>query len=130
MITTLTLKKTIALNLLLLTGIMALAQQPAALKLWYNKPATQWTQALPLGNGKVGAMLFGGVEEELIQLNESTLYSGGPVKKTINPDASSFLPQIREALLKEEDYTKVNALAKKMQGVFTESYMPLGNISH
>ena len=128
MITTLTLKKTIALNLLLLTGIIALAQQPAALKLWYNKPATQWTQALPLGNGKVGAMLFGGVEEELIQLNESTLYSGGPVKKAINPDASSFLPQIREALLKEEDYTKANALAKKMQGLFTASYMPLGNI--
>ncbi len=61
------------------------AQSP--LKLWYNKPATQWVEALPLGNGHIGAMVFGGVNEELIQLNESTLYSGGPVKKNINPEA-------------------------------------------
>jgi len=128
MINTRLIKKTLALNLLVFPAVVTLAQQPNELKLWYNKPAKQWTEALPLGNGKVGAMLFGGVEEELIQLNESTLYSGGPVKKTINPEASSFLPQIREALLKEEDYTKANALAKKMQGLFTESYMPLGNV--
>lgn len=97
-------------------------------KLWFNKPATQWVEALPLGNGHIGAMVFGGVGEELIQLNESTLYSGGPVKQTINPEAYTYLPQIREALLKEEDYTKANALAKKMQGAFTESYMPLGDV--
>lgn len=103
-----------------------LAQQK--LKLWYDKPATQWTQAIPIGNGRIGAMVFGGVEEELIQLNESSLYSGGPVKGNINPEAAAYLPQIREALLVKEDYSKANSLAKKMQGFYTESYMPLGNL--
>ncbi len=98
------------------------------LKLWYNKPAELWTEALPLGNGRIGAMVFGKVEEELIQLNESTLWSGGPVKTNVNPQAASYLPQIRNALLNEEDYTKANELTKKMQGLFSESYMPLGNL--
>jgi alpha-L-fucosidase 2 len=53
------------------------------MKLWYDKPAAVWTEALPLGNGHIGAMVFGRVEEELIQLNESTLWSGGPVKTNV-----------------------------------------------
>lgn len=119
---------------LLLTGILLIAsltsqaQSKPALKLWYDKPATQWTEALPIGNGKIGAMVFGGVEEELLQLNESTLWSGGPVKTNINPDASKYLPQVREALLKEKDYTKAYELTKKMQGLYTQSYMPLGDV--
>src|SRR5687768_6258713 len=102
------------------------AQNP--LRLWYKKPAVEWVEALPVGNGRIGGMVFGRVEEELIQLNESTLYSGGPVRKNINPQAHTFLQQIRDALLKEEDYTKADQLARKMQGLFTESYMPLGDI--
>ncbi len=98
------------------------------LKLWYNKPANLWVEALPLGNGHIGAMVFGGVESELIQLNESTLYSGGPVKKKINPSSPDFLPPIREALLNEEDYSKAAKLTKKMQGLYTESYLPMGDI--
>ena len=69
-----------------------------ALVLWYKKPAEQWVEALPVGNGRIGAMVFGRVEEELIQLNESTLYSGGPVRKNINPQAHTILPQVREDL--------------------------------
>lgn len=103
-------------------------QQNNTLKLWYSKPATKWTEALPVGNGRIGAMIFGGAEEELLQLNESTLWSGGPVKKNVNPDAVKYLPQIREALLKDKDYSKANALTKKMQGVYTQSYLPLGDI--
>src|SRR5687767_3132149 len=98
------------------------------LSLWYDKPAAEWVEALPVGNGHIGGMIFGRVEEELIQLNESSLYSGGPVKQQINPDAFQYLPRIREALLKEEDYSKANELAKKMQGYYTESYMPLGDL--
>ncbi len=98
------------------------------LTLWYDKPAEVWTEALPLGNGRLGAMVFGKVDEELIQLNESSLWSGGPVKTNVNPQAASYLPLIREALLKDEDYAKANELTKKMQGVFSESYMPLGNL--
>lgn len=98
------------------------------LKLWYRQPAKVWTEALPIGNGRLGAMIFGKVGEELIQLNESSLWSGGPVKTNVNPDAPSYLPKIREALLKEEDYDKANTLAKKMQGLFSESYMPLADL--
>jgi alpha-L-fucosidase 2 len=98
------------------------------LTLWYKKPAVVWVEALPVGNGRIGGMVFGGVGEELIQLNESSLYSGGPVKRNINPQSASYLPQIREALLKEEDYGKANTLAKKMQGLYTESYLPLGDV--
>ena len=72
------------------------------LKLWYTKPATVWTEALPVGNGRLGAMVFGGVEEELIQLNESTLWSGGPVKSGINPESAEHLAQVREALLERQ----------------------------
>lgn len=98
-------------------------------KLWYQQPASRWTEALPIGNGRLGAMVFGGVFEELIQLNESTLWSGGPVKANINRDAPAYLPQIREALLKNEDYEKAIALTQKMQGHFTESYLPLGDLA-
>ena len=97
-------------------------------KLWYKQPAKEWTEALPVGNGRLGAMIFGKVNEELIQLNESTLWSGGPVPKSINPDAPKFLPQIRDVLLNEEDYEKAEPLVKKMQGLYTESYMPLGDL--
>lgn len=98
------------------------------LRLWYKKPANVWTEALPVGNGRLGAMVFGKVNEELIQLNESTLWSGGPVKKNINPNAPYYLPLIRNALLNHEDYAKAFELTKKMQGVYSESYMPLGNL--
>ncbi len=113
---------------LLLVTFVTQSNAQTTSKLWYKKPAKQWVEALPLGNGRIGAMVFGGVEEELIQLNESTLYSGGPLKHNINPQAHTFLPQIREALLKDEDYSKAENLTKNMQGLFTESYLPLGDM--
>ena len=97
------------------------------LKLWYNKPATTWTEALPIGNGRIGAMVFGNVEEELIQLNEATLWSGGPVKTNVNPTSPQYLQPLRDALFKS-DYKSANAMARKMQGLYSESYMPLGDL--
>ena len=105
---------------------VACAQQNE--KLWYRQPARIWTEAVPVGNGRLGAMIFGKISEELVQLNESTLWSGGPVPTNINPDAPTYLPRIREALLNEEDYAKALPLVKKMQGLYTESYMPLGDL--
>lgn len=124
--------KLLLLFYLLIGCSISFAQQQkinTGLTLWYNKPASKWVEALPVGNGKIGAMVFGGVEEELLQLNESTLWSGGPVKTNVNPDAPKYLQQIREALLKQKDYSKANALAKKMQGLYTESYLPLGDVT-
>jgi len=97
------------------------------LKLWYEQPARNWNEALPVGNGRLGAMIFGRVDEELIQLNEETLWSGGPVNTNPNPLAIKFLPQIREALF-AEDFEKAEKLAQQMQGLFTESYEPLGEL--
>jgi alpha-L-fucosidase 2 len=97
------------------------------LKLHYNQPAVEWTEALPIGNGTLGAMVFGRVDSELIQLNEATLWSGGPVQKNVNPNAFQNLALIREAL-KAEDFDKAYTLAKNMQGAYSESFMPLGDL--
>jgi alpha-L-fucosidase 2 len=98
-------------------------------KLWYKKPARVWTEALPLGNGRLGAMVFGRINKELIQLNESTLWTGGPVRTNVNPNAYANLLLAREALFKHEDYTAANNFAKKMQGYYSESYMPLADLT-
>lgn len=118
------LRATLSLLGLLLSGL-ALAQQP--LKLWYNQPAKEWTQALPVGNGRLGVMVFGRPNEELLQLNESTLWSGGPADLNPNPDAPTYLPQIRKAL-DEGNYELATKLTKKLQGRYTESYEPLGDL--
>ncbi len=60
--------------------------------LWYRQPATEWTDALPLGNGRLGAMVHGGVGREELQLNESTLWSGGPISRPI-PKRCPTLPK-------------------------------------
>ena len=67
-------------------------------KLWYQKPAAEWEEALPLGNGRMGAMVYGTVLEEHIQVNEDSIWYGGPVDRN-NPDTLKYLPKIRELLL-------------------------------
>ena len=105
------------------------AQATKDLSLWYNKPAAVWTEALPVGNGTFGGMVFGGIEEELIQLNEATLWSGGPLKtNVINPSSPKYLQPLREALFKR-DYATADSLAHKMQGLFSESYMPFADLA-
>jgi alpha-L-fucosidase 2 len=67
------------------------------LNLTYDKPAAEWTEALPLGNGRIGAMVFGGTEDERLQINESTLWGGGPHNYT-NPEAYTHLEEIRQLI--------------------------------
>ncbi len=100
------------------------AQEP--LRLRYTQAAERWTEALPLGNGRLGAMVFGGVAAEQIQLNEATLWSGGP-RDGNNPGAREVLPQVRAAIF-AGDYVKATELAKKMQGPYNQSYQPLGHL--
>lgn len=95
--------------------------------LLYKKPAAKWTEALPLGNGRLGAMVFGGVETELLQLNEDTLYSGGP-KDHSTPNASDFLPEIRQ-LIDEQRYVEADKLCKETMGPYTQSYLPFGDLT-
>ncbi|MDR3236424.1 MAG: glycoside hydrolase family 95 protein, partial [Prevotellaceae bacterium] len=86
-----------------------------------------WVEALPLGNGRLGAMVFGRTDKELIQLNEETLWTGGPVNLNPNPESPEYLPLVREALDKD-DFNKAEYYLKKMQGYFTESYAMLGDL--
>lgn len=101
------------------------APDPGA-TLWYREPARAWVEALPVGNGRLGAMIFGGAATERIQLNDDTLWSGGP-KEWNNPGAREVLPKVREALFAGR-YREADALCRKMQGPYNQSYQPLGNL--
>jgi alpha-L-fucosidase 2 len=92
-------------------GVPAVAEPPSALRLWYRQPAAVWTQALPVGNGRLGGMVFGGVAQEHLQLNEDSLWSGGP-QDADNPEALAALAPIRK-LLWEGKYTEADALAAR-----------------
>ncbi|MFN8491211.1 MAG: glycoside hydrolase family 95 protein [Caldilineaceae bacterium] len=96
------------------------------LKLWYNQPAAQWVEALPIGNGRLGAMVFGGAAEERLQLNEDTLWSGG-VREWNTPSAKDALPAVRQAIFAGH-YIEADEQAKQLQGPFTQSYQPLGDL--
>jgi alpha-L-fucosidase 2 len=113
---------------ILLAGLFLLATSVDArdLTLKFSEPATRWTEALPVGNGRLGAMVFGGITNELLQLNEATLWSGAP-RDWNNPGAKAVLPQVRAAIF-AGDYVKAGELCKKMQGPYNESYQPLGDL--
>ncbi len=97
-----------------------------ALKLWYNRPATIWEEALPLGNAKTGAMVFGGVTAERYQLNDNTLWSGAP-----NPGNQPLGPSILEkvrALIFAGNYDSAAVVWKKMHGPYSARYLPLADL--
>ncbi|HEX3814182.1 MAG TPA: glycoside hydrolase family 95 protein [Mycobacteriales bacterium] len=94
--------------------------------LWYDNPAAEWLEALPIGNGQLGAMVFGGVTRERIGLNLDTLWSGGP--RTAEAGAVELLPELRRLVVEEHDYPAADAVARQMQGPYNESYQPLGDL--
>src|SRR6185503_7348104 len=97
--------------------------------LFYRQPAKEWVEALPIGNGRLGGMVFGGVPAERIQLNEDTFWSGGPYD-AINPEALSYLPKVRE-LIREGRYKEAQDLAdEKLMGRprHLQAYQPLGDL--
>jgi alpha-L-fucosidase 2 len=95
--------------------------------LWYNRPAEYFEESLVLGNGKMGASVFGGVLSDKLFLNDATLWTGEPVNANMSPDAHRFIPLIREAL-KNENYKLADSLNRNVQGKFSESYSPLGTM--
>lgn len=107
--------------------------------LHYDTPATYFEEALPLGNGRLGAMVYGGTDIERISLNDITLWTGEPDKGKDHPDydliesltpwgeSAKYMEDVREAL-NNEDYRKADALQRGIQGHFSENYQPLGNI--
>lgn len=112
-----------------LVAVKTIAQPPASsgLVLWYKQPSDKWTDALPLGNGRLGAMVFGGIPAERLQLNEDTLWSGGP-RDWNNPDAKQHLPEVRRLVLDQADYEAADQVCRQMQGPFNQSYQPLADL--
>ncbi len=78
------------------------------LSLWYRRPAVQWTEALPIGNGRLGGMIFGGIDSERIQLNEATLWAGGPYDPN-NAESAKLLPEARRLIFAGK-YREANSL--------------------
>ncbi len=97
------------------------------LTLWYKQPAEKWTDALPIGNGRLGAMVFGGVNSERLQLNDDTLWSGSP-RPWNNPDAKQHLDELRSLVLDKQDYVAADRVCRAMQGPYNQAYQPLGDL--
>ncbi|WP_409347046.1 glycosyl hydrolase family 95 catalytic domain-containing protein [Paenibacillus sp. MBLB4367] len=98
--------------------------------MWYERPASVWTEALPLGNGRLGAMVFGCMEQERISLNEDTLWAGYPAQEH-NPDAYAYLQEARK-LLAEGRYAEAQKLVQERmlgaEGNGVQPYQPLGDL--
>ena len=109
---------------------IAFSQVPH-LKLWYDKPAGDvWEAALPIGNGRLAAMVYGNTDTERIQLNESTVWSGGP-NRNDNPDALSALPEIRKLIFDGKNVDAAKLAAQKIQSKVNNGmmYQPVGNLN-
>jgi len=115
------------LVLVIITNVTA--QNDSYLKLWYTQPAKQWVEALPIGNGRLGAMIYGDPYKELIQLNENTVWAGSPYRND-NPDAREALPAVRELIFEgkyKEAHDIVNQkfISKISNGM---PYQTIGNL--
>lgn len=112
-------------------GKITPSQAPAeeALTLWYETPATVWEEALPIGNGRLAAMVFGGLTEEHLQLNEGTLWSGGPYDPS-NPDALAALPEVRRLLFAGRYKDAHELVSQRMMGkpATQAQYQPVGSL--
>ncbi len=107
----------------------SVAAAPDELTLWYRQPAREWVEALPVGNGRLGAMVFGGVAEERLQLNEDTIWSGGPYDPA-NPAALQAYPKARELIFAGKQEEADALIAKSGMGTPSgqAAYSTLGNL--
>lgn len=112
---------------LILTTTVVIGQE-SFLKLWYDRPATQWVEALPIGNGRLGAMVFGDPCNEIIQLNENTVWAGQP-NRNDNPEAKAALPEVRE-LIFEGKYKEAQNLADEKFISKTSHGMPYQTVGN
>ena len=118
-------KKTLLISALFCQ--MATAQEQAPMVLNYDKPATFFEESLPIGNGKMGALIYGGSDDNVIYLNDITLWTGKPVDRNLDADAHQWIPKIREALF-NEDYQLADSLQLHVQGPNSQYYQPLGTL--
>ena len=122
-------RKSILFISFILCALNLQAQSHTLLKQWYNQPAKKWVEALPVGNGRLGAMVFGDPAQETIQLNENTIWAGQPYRND-NPDAKEALPQVRQLIFAgkyDEAQNLVNRkfISRNSQGM---PYQTAGNL--
>ena len=111
--------------LLLLTALSIKAQQP--MRLWYSQPAQYFEESLPIGNGRLGALVYGGTDTCTIHLNDITLWTGQPVNRQEGVGAAKWIPEIRKALF-NEDYALADSLQLHVEGHNSQFYQPLGTL--
>jgi alpha-L-fucosidase 2 len=99
-------------------------------KLWYDAPAKQWTEALPLGNGRLGAMVYGNPAAETLQLNEETIWAGQP-NSNANPNALAAIPEIRKLMFEGKYYEAQELATAKVVSCTNHgmAYQPAGNLN-
>ncbi len=117
------------LLLSMVSASVAFSQAAPSTTVWFRQPASEWNRALPVGNGRLGAMVFGGTREEHIQLNEETLWTGGPYDPVVK-GASASLPEIRRLLFAGDVPRAHDLFGRTMMGVPYEQmkYQPLGDL--
>lgn len=104
---------------------LQMSAQNEPLRLWYTTPAKYFEESLPIGNGKMGALIYGGADKDSIYLNDITLWTGKPVDNMQNTNAYKSIADIRKALF-SENYAKADSLQLKVQGPNSQFYQPLG----
>jgi alpha-L-fucosidase 2 len=110
------------------SGTSSGVNSPAALTLWYDKPASKWVEALPLGNGRLGAMVHGGIETERLDLNDDTLYSGEPGQRDIPLNITKDFDTVT-GWIREGKYAEANRyVIKNWLGRAQHCYQPLGHL--
>ncbi len=120
-------KHLLYLSLLTLLSCQSPIPPPKQYAYYFDEPATYFEETLLLGNGQIGASIFGGVSVDSIYLNDLTLWSGEPVNPDMNPEAHTYIPAIREALF-SGDFAKADSLQRFVQGSFSQSYAPMGTM--
>ena len=118
-------------GLLLMGGCLyagAAGAQENELVLHYNRPAEYFEEALVIGNGTMGAIVYGGTQRDVLSLNDLTLWTGEPDREVTTPDAHRSIPVIRQ-LLDNEDYRAADREQRKVQGHYSENYQPLGQLT-
>ena len=103
------------------------AQEQLPMRLWYDRPAEFFEESLPIGNGKLGALVYGGADVDSIKLNDITLWTGRPYDREMDANANEWIPKIREALF-QEDYAKADSLQLHVQGPNSSYYMSLATL--
>ncbi|MDE6489850.1 MAG: glycoside hydrolase family 95 protein [Muribaculaceae bacterium] len=116
------------ISIILAAATVAAATSAAPLHLRYDRPAQYFEEAMVIGNGTTGGIIYGGYGTDRISLNDITLWTGEPDTAVTSPDAWKAIPEIRAAL-SAENYAAADSLQRKVQGRYTENYQPLGWIT-